>query len=386
MAGTVVISRGTTNPNDRSPKRSMLFAWTCDASGVVSGTSSPAINGVITHAVTKPGAGGAAPTDNYDVTLLDADGRDVLGGLCADRDTANTETVTPNQPVDGSTLELRVANAGNAKTGQLRIYFSIAWLLLCSALSAADISLEPKPDAKGVVPAEELIVLSTEAKGVGFVWNVIGPRGFVRLKVDTGDQSQAYLAVPKGGPYSVMLTVITQSADGKVGVDQGQSQFFVGAATPTPTPIPDVPPGPGPIPDTDEAVVPADGFRVLIVEEASDRPRLPFSQMVAYTGAKLKLVLDETCVKDSKGKPDWLIVDDDFEGISKIDVLPPHWHEAYKDAVAYAHAQPKLPSGAQQPVIIVSNRGVTSIVPPGELTLLPKNIAGIETLLKKYKK
>jgi len=34
-----------------------------------------------------------APTDNYDITLIDADGLDIAGGVLMNRDTANTELV-----------------------------------------------------------------------------------------------------------------------------------------------------------------------------------------------------------------------------------------------------------------------------------------------------
>jgi len=45
--------------------------------------------GRLIHLVTNPGA--VAPTDNYDVTLVDQNGHDVLEGVGVDRDTADTE-------------------------------------------------------------------------------------------------------------------------------------------------------------------------------------------------------------------------------------------------------------------------------------------------------
>lgn len=55
-------------------------------------------NGRIELVVTDPGT--TAPTDNYDIQLLDSTGVDIMGGGLADRDTANTEQSHPL--VDGS--------------------------------------------------------------------------------------------------------------------------------------------------------------------------------------------------------------------------------------------------------------------------------------------
>src|SRR4051812_32795025 len=59
--------------------------------GSVPDTVLPAIEGRLLHLVTNPGS--TAPTDNYDMTLEDQNGHDVLEGVGANRDTANTEKV-----------------------------------------------------------------------------------------------------------------------------------------------------------------------------------------------------------------------------------------------------------------------------------------------------
>lgn len=105
--------------------KKIKFAWTCDASGNVSGTLTTGVyNGAIERLVTDPAAAGSAPTDNYDVTILDEDGTDVLMGAGADRDTANTEQVlrTSLGVVANDTLELQIASAGNAKSGVVWLY------------------------------------------------------------------------------------------------------------------------------------------------------------------------------------------------------------------------------------------------------------------------
>ena len=107
----------------------VTIPWTSDAAaGTVGeiGVALPA--GTILRLRTVPGAGGVAPTDNYDVTLLDAvGGADVLGGAGADRDTANTEIATPTlatyfRPwIPAGTYYPTVAAAGNSKAGTIEL-------------------------------------------------------------------------------------------------------------------------------------------------------------------------------------------------------------------------------------------------------------------------
>lgn len=102
------------------------WAWTSDASGDVSGTDTVALSGVPLRWVTNPGS--TAPTDDYDITVLDDDGIDIANGGLADRDTSNTEHFIPGgNAAPGAAfmglLSLVVANAGNAKEGTLRMYY-----------------------------------------------------------------------------------------------------------------------------------------------------------------------------------------------------------------------------------------------------------------------
>jgi len=122
MAGTVTITEET-----HGSLKKIAWAWTCDASGNVNGTggqTAGAYNGALERLVTVPAAAGSAPTDNYDITILDEDGVDVLLGAGADRDTANTEQVqrTSLGVVANDKLTLNIANAGNAKSGTVYLY------------------------------------------------------------------------------------------------------------------------------------------------------------------------------------------------------------------------------------------------------------------------
>lgn len=107
--------------------------WTSDGSGDVSEAISENNMKVLkgknlAHFTTNPGA--TAPTDNYDLTLLDAYGIDVLGGEGADRDTANSEQSLPalksgtyGDRIIDTALTFTIANAGDTKQGAAIFYF-----------------------------------------------------------------------------------------------------------------------------------------------------------------------------------------------------------------------------------------------------------------------
>jgi hypothetical protein len=110
------------------------IAWTSDGSGNY--TEAVNISGVILRVVTNPGS--AAPTDNYDVTLIDEDGIDLLASQGLNRDTTTTENFCPGLSFsDGTTTSiipmfhcgvatLTIANAGDSKTGAVVLYIQSA--------------------------------------------------------------------------------------------------------------------------------------------------------------------------------------------------------------------------------------------------------------------
>ena len=74
-------------------------------------------------------SGTTAPTTLYDVEILDADGKDILGGAGLKRSATVTETAKPLIdsekdlfPVNGN-LTIRVTNAGNGGITTMKIYF-----------------------------------------------------------------------------------------------------------------------------------------------------------------------------------------------------------------------------------------------------------------------
>jgi hypothetical protein len=109
----------------------VIIDWVSDsAAGSVSQLSDKPIFGEILRITTNPGA--TAPSDDYDITILDEDGVDVALATLGNRDTANTETVYPSVTTTGTKTDvlmsvagritLTIANAGNSKTGRVTIY------------------------------------------------------------------------------------------------------------------------------------------------------------------------------------------------------------------------------------------------------------------------
>jgi hypothetical protein len=129
MAGTVTITHYAVGR-----VRRIQVDWVADAAdGSVPATALPKFEGRLLALTTNPGA--TAPTDNYDITLVDDEGADRLQGLGANRDTANTEQVpivysgTAVAPiVDGDeTLTFTLANnAVNSALGRALLYYSPA--------------------------------------------------------------------------------------------------------------------------------------------------------------------------------------------------------------------------------------------------------------------
>lgn len=118
MAGTVTATEAV-----HGSVKKIAFAWTSSAGGAADGASTHPFDGKVIGLTTIPD-GVDAPTDNYDVTVKDGDGHDVLLGAGANRDTANTEYVAEASlgAVAASLLTLGVANAGAAKKGTVILY------------------------------------------------------------------------------------------------------------------------------------------------------------------------------------------------------------------------------------------------------------------------
>lgn len=142
MAGssvTITYDDGVDGAGYRGSIRKVIADWVSDdTAGTASGTTRKIVGRLI-KIQTDPGS--AAPTDNWDVTITDSEGVDVLAKCqnataLINRDTANTEETylyilnadtspigIAAFPVVCDTLTVSIANAGNSKTGQVILYY-----------------------------------------------------------------------------------------------------------------------------------------------------------------------------------------------------------------------------------------------------------------------
>ena len=112
----------------------LVYEFTASAAGAwTKDIEHGEINGIIARVTTVPD-GTTAPTDNYDVTLVDQDSVDLFFGYGADRDATATESFVPliSQTEDGINFQrctvavaakvtLTVANAGSGGKGKIII-------------------------------------------------------------------------------------------------------------------------------------------------------------------------------------------------------------------------------------------------------------------------
>lgn len=102
-----------------------VIVWTSDASGAVNASPFDVKRGKLLQAKFLPGTSGLQPTDQYDVTLADADGVDVLQSAGANLSNANGSiAISSARPLEleAGALTPTVSNAGNAKSGSIILY------------------------------------------------------------------------------------------------------------------------------------------------------------------------------------------------------------------------------------------------------------------------
>jgi hypothetical protein len=118
MAGTIAVVEELVG----SVKK-IAWTWTATAGGAADLVTANAYNGAIERLVTVPDSG-TAPTDNYDITVTDEDGTDVLMGAGANRDTLVTEQVLASSlgVVANDKLTLNITNAGSGGKGVTYLY------------------------------------------------------------------------------------------------------------------------------------------------------------------------------------------------------------------------------------------------------------------------
>lgn len=99
---------------------------TSTAGGAVSGNAftTDFVRGKVRQVKVVPDAGGTQPTDLFDLTILDADGADILGGDGANLSNGAAVYLLSDPPVwltSSTSLDFVLANAGSAKVVTVKV-------------------------------------------------------------------------------------------------------------------------------------------------------------------------------------------------------------------------------------------------------------------------
>jgi len=127
MAGAV----GTATIVEEIFGSTKLIAWTwiggTAETALTGGTTTSFYSGKLEYCVTVPAASTEAPADDYDVTIIDKNGVDVLGDAGLDRATGTTESILTASlgAVANSRLQLVVTSSGSSGVASGVVYLWI---------------------------------------------------------------------------------------------------------------------------------------------------------------------------------------------------------------------------------------------------------------------
>ena len=122
MAGSI-----TTTVSKKNSLVQYKMDWLSDASGDVNVDAIPMIQGEIQSVHYFPDAGGTQPSDNYDLTMADSYGVDILTGTGANLSQTTDTYAVPalstyfKVVIEAGSYDLVIANAGNAKGGIVEV-------------------------------------------------------------------------------------------------------------------------------------------------------------------------------------------------------------------------------------------------------------------------
>ncbi len=126
-AGTVTSQSHKTVGRDANIKIWQVGYTTHVSAGTFTLVTDQDINGWILLVETDPGS--TAPTPDYDITIKNDNGYDLMGGALTNRHTTATERTRPligsvYEPVETvGKLTISVSAAGNSKTAEIIIYY-----------------------------------------------------------------------------------------------------------------------------------------------------------------------------------------------------------------------------------------------------------------------
>lgn len=233
---------------------------------------------------------------------------------------------------------------------------SLGFLLLLTATAiAAPPALEVPKEAAGEPSA--FIRIEAKTSGRNVRWVALDP-GLNLFPIDLlRDSKTAVVTSAKPGRYRLLAVTAMNDEVSEPAV----CTVVVGEAPPVP------PPGPGPKPPEPKpdgtAPIAGDGFRVLVIYESAELPKLPAAQSAVLYAANVRDYLRTKCVKDTDNPQGaWRMWDKDVDTASES--------QSWKDAMKRERKG--------LPWILISN-GRTGYEGP-----LPGTITETIALLQKY--
>lgn len=185
-----------------------------------------------------------------------------------------------------------------------RAIAALASVLLAGVVWAADLKLPA--EVKGE-PADFITVpAETNGKDVKWVALDVGLKVFPSSLLK--DSKTAVVTAQKPGKYRLLAYTSDEKGPSEPAIT---TVVVAGVEPPTP-PVPPVPPTPPtpPTPPVPPAPIPVAGLRVLIVEEAMDRAKLPAAQAAIIFDARVREYLNTKCVVGPDGRTrEWNIFD-----------------------------------------------------------------------------
>jgi len=141
-AGTLTLNSDTriAPPGSSRAVRVIEWDWLSDSSGNCNVSTSESANasgvtGTVVGLHAIPETGATIPSDDYDITIIDKEGVDVLNGAGANLPQGNTSAENYRFPVDflsegpiviaDQELTLVVANGGDTQGGVIRLYILV---------------------------------------------------------------------------------------------------------------------------------------------------------------------------------------------------------------------------------------------------------------------
>lgn len=235
-------------------------------------------------------------------------------------------------------------------------FVSVLGLLIASAVHAQSVAL---PDVVSGMPGQWVIIAPKAVDGGKPNWRL--DPGLTEVDL-AGLLPSEYVDKLRGKVVSAKTVgqykVEAWNAKGDVASPIATTWVIIG--TPEPTPIP---PSPTPIPTPDNVPIPVAGFRVLMVYETTELPKLPAAQQIIPYSKTIRDYLDAKCVLGGDNKTrEYRIFDKDIDTKFESAV----WQNAMKR------------TRTSIPWIVISD-GKTGYEGP-----LPQTVADTLALLKKY--